>query len=281
MVVGAHDTRTVSVIIRNRNEAETLRQIFAALDQQTLDHEVVVVDNESTDGSVELATSRGATVVSIATVDFSYGGSLNRGMEATTHDHVVVLSGHSIPVGPRFLEDATAPMADPTVAAVRLLRADKAPELADWPGRTPIGAGDVGAMVKRGPIASGCVFRRSVWEQIPFDDSLDSDEDKAWGVAAAQAGYVVAPAPAVYVYHRALGLVDALQRESRSAMGVYRATGHRPRVGLGTTVRQLVSGVGAAVLAPLWRWFDSVSIPLRSRRPARRGALWRAPDPQS
>ncbi len=277
MVVGPDAAATVSVIIRNRNELETVRLIFAALDAQTVAHEVVVVDNESTDGSIEFASSRGATVVPIATEDFSYGGSLNRGMEATSYESVVVLSGHSIPVGPRFLEDATAPLADPTVAAVRLLRADKRSELADWPARQSIGAGDVAALVKRGPIASGCVFRRSVWERIPFDDALDSDEDKAWSVQATEAGYVVAAAPAVYVYSRPLGLVDGLQRESRSAMGIYRSTGHRRRVGLGATVRELVSGVAAAVVAPLWRWVDSLSMPLRSRRPARRGALWKEP----
>ena len=268
----------VSVVIRNRNELETLEQVFAALAVQTTPHQVVLVDNESTDGSREFAAERGATIVSVATADFTYGGSLNAGMAATVHDRVVVLSAHSVPVGRRFLDDATAPFADPAVAAVRLLRADKTPELSRWPSRDVVGGTDTANIVANGPIASGCGFRRSVWEQLPFDETVDSDEDKVWAIQAAAAGHLVAPSSAVYAYARPLRLVDSLQRESRSAMGVYRATGHRPRVGLGQTVAAMVRGMGVGVVRPLWRWADSVTMPLRSRRPARRGALWRQPD---
>lgn len=268
----------VSVIIRNRNELETLEQVFAALEQQTSPHEIVLVDNESTDGSLEFATQRGAKIVTVATADFTYGGSLNAGMAATSHERVVVLSAHSVPVGHRFLEDATAPFIAPDVAAVRLLRADKTPELSRWPARTAIGGSDVAQLVAHGPVASGCAFRRSVWAGLPFDDTVDSDEDKVWAIAAAAAGHRVAPASAVYAYARPLRLVDSLQRESRSAMGVYRATGHRPRVGFVQTVVDVVRGMAASILRPAWRWVDSVSMPVRSRRPARRGALWRQPD---
>lgn len=269
----------VSVIVRNRNEAESLAQIFAALAAQSLPHEVVVVDNESTDGSQALAESHGAKVCTVASADFTYGGSLNAGMAETSHERVVVLSGHSIPVGSRFLEDATAPFDDPRVAAVRLLRADKTPELARWPGREGIAPpAEPSEIVAGGPIASGCAFRRSVWEQMPFDDTVDSDEDKVWAIGAVGAGHTIAVSSAVYAYSRSLGLIDSLQRESRSAMGVYRASGHRSRVGLRPTLVALVKGMGAAVIGPLWRYGDGLSIGIRSRRAAKRGALWRQPE---
>ncbi|MEM7285168.1 MAG: glycosyltransferase [Actinomycetota bacterium] len=271
-------TGPVSVVIRNRNELGTLEQVFGALAEQSVPHEIVLVDNESTDGSREFAADNGAVVVSIASEDFSYGGSLNVGMAATSHERVVVLSAHSIPVGRRFLEDAVAPMEASRVAAVRLLRADKTAELARWPARTSVHGSDVDEIVAAGPIASGCVFRRSIWEQIPFDESVDSDEDKVWAVSAAAAGYEIAAAPAVYVYARALGVIDSLQRESRSAMGVYRATGHRTKVPAGRSLLAAIKGAVAGGIRPLWRWADSVSIPLRARRPARRGALWKQPD---
>ncbi len=263
------------MIIRNRNEAETLVLVLESLAVQDLALEIILVDNESSDGSVELARAAGAHIVTIASNEFTYGGSLNAGMAATTQEAVVVLSAHSIPVGTDFVRTAIAPLQDPAVAAVRLLRADKTGELARWAQRVGVESGaPVAEVVAGGPIASGAVFRRSLWQEIPFDESVDSDEDKVWALAATQRGRRIATAPAVYAYTRSIGLIDGLQRESRSAMGVYRATGHRRRPDPTGTLRTLASGLAAAVVAPLWRFIDGATIPARSRRSLRPGTLW-------
>src|SRR5210317_1847235 len=114
----------ISVLIRSRNEVRYLRPTLAALAAQTRPHQVVLVEDHSTDGSVELARKHGAVVVSLDR--FTYGYGLNRGLEACTGDVVVILSGHSIPVGPHFLEECARPFeADPNVGGVRLVYAGK------------------------------------------------------------------------------------------------------------------------------------------------------------
>src|SRR5882724_6865515 len=54
----------VSVLIRVRNEEYALRQLFECLRIQKLDRpfEVVVIDNESDDGSAKVARAMGARV---------------------------------------------------------------------------------------------------------------------------------------------------------------------------------------------------------------------------
>lgn len=266
----------MSVIIRNRNEAHYLSHVLKALRAQDTACEIVVVDNQSSDDSAHLAISAGAGWVTIAAQDFTYGGSLNAGMRAVSHEAVVVLSAHSVPVGPSFLRTAVAPLDDPRVGAVRLVRADKPRELATWHERTGLEPGaSVADVIARGPIASGCVFRRSAWQELPFSETIESDEDKVWAASAIEHGYCIATAPAVYAYLRPIGLIDGLRRDSRSNLGLYRATGHRRHIGLGSTIVEVVSGVGAATVAPVWRYVDAATVHARARRVMQPGTLWR------
>ncbi|HYI38553.1 MAG TPA: glycosyltransferase family A protein [Thermoleophilaceae bacterium] len=73
----------VSVIVPARNAVETLPRLFDALDRSTFEgeHEVILVDDGSTDGTPELARERGAAVVSLQ----GQGGpaqARNAGLEA-------------------------------------------------------------------------------------------------------------------------------------------------------------------------------------------------------
>jgi hypothetical protein len=60
-------------------------------------------------------------------------------------------------------------------------------------------------------------------------------------------------------------------------MGVYRAVGHRKHIGLGHTAGEVVTGVGAAILAPVWRYVDAATMRARARRDIKPGTLWRDP----
>ncbi len=74
----------VTVIMPCLNEAETLAGCIAAaragLAAAGVAGEIVIADNGSTDGSVEIATTHGARVVSVS--ERGYGNALRTGMEA-------------------------------------------------------------------------------------------------------------------------------------------------------------------------------------------------------
>ena len=89
----------VSVIIRNRNEEQYIG--FAI--QSVLDHfknpEVIVVDNNSTDSSLEVVSMFRPILkgnLKIINIDnYSPGASLNKGIEHCTYDTILILSAHA------------------------------------------------------------------------------------------------------------------------------------------------------------------------------------------
>ncbi len=80
----------VSVVMPCLNEVRTLagciRQARAALDAGSLHGEIIVADNGSTDGSVELALSEGAKVVHVARR--GYGSALQGGFAAARGEYI-------------------------------------------------------------------------------------------------------------------------------------------------------------------------------------------------
>ncbi len=209
---------SLSVVIRNRNEASDLRHVLAALAKQDYPHEVIVVDNNSIDESRQIASDHGARLVSIS--NFTYGRALNKGIASANGEYIVLLSAHSLPVGPYFLRLAVAPMADPQIAAVRCLHSAKSGELGNWlnPKRLTI-ADDY---YSDGPLASGCAIRRSVWEKIPFPEEVAAAEDKFWAYQVLNAGYVIySPAPAVYYYLKRLSPADEVRKSAKEHQAVF------------------------------------------------------------
>ena len=87
----------VSVIIRNRNEEQHIG--FAI--QSALDHftnpEIIVVDNNSTDSSLEIVNLfKPQNDITIVNIDnYSPGASLNLGVKNCTGKYVLVLSAHA------------------------------------------------------------------------------------------------------------------------------------------------------------------------------------------
>jgi len=82
----------LSVVMPCLNESETVgvcvRKAIAALQQAGISGEVIVADNGSTDGSVEIAQVEGARVVHVA--EKGYGNALKGGILAASGDYVLM-----------------------------------------------------------------------------------------------------------------------------------------------------------------------------------------------
>lgn len=107
---------SVSVVIPSRDDAEALRTCLDLLARQSVaPFEVVVVDNGSSDGTVELARSLGAVVVEEPRVGIPSAAAA--GYDAARGDVIARLDADSRP-GRRWVERVARSMRDPRRDAV-------------------------------------------------------------------------------------------------------------------------------------------------------------------
>ncbi len=72
-----------SIVIRAYNEERYIGRLLEGIRQQTIrEVEIILVDSGSTDGTVSIAESFGAQIVSIPAAEFTFGRSLNLGVQA-------------------------------------------------------------------------------------------------------------------------------------------------------------------------------------------------------
>ncbi|MFZ1801138.1 MAG: glycosyltransferase family 2 protein, partial [Chitinophagaceae bacterium] len=89
----------LSILIRNLNEAGALRQTLLSLKRQEsggLQYEVIIVDNESDDNSLEVAEELGCTVITMKRNEFTFGHALNVGISHCAGEFILVMSAHII-----------------------------------------------------------------------------------------------------------------------------------------------------------------------------------------
>jgi glycosyltransferase involved in cell wall biosynthesis len=169
----------VSIVVRTRNDVQALEIMFADLEKQEFvgKKQVVVVDTESTDGTVDAARKHGATVIAMKQADFSYPKSLNLGFEAAKHPFVFSFVGHSALSNTQVLRTATRYADQPrfggAYGAVLPDRNATFPESLGialyYPFRKPAHAV---RDVKAGVLAANCcMISREAWEHVGrFDD---------------------------------------------------------------------------------------------------------------
>ena len=109
----------ISIIIRTKNEAAWIRRCLTAASLQDYPRrEIVVVDNESDDGTSDVIRQFDCKVIPISDAEFSYGRALNRGIQASKGDFLVCLSGHCVPVHNKWLDRLIVNFGPPQVGAV-------------------------------------------------------------------------------------------------------------------------------------------------------------------
>ncbi|MBT0963464.1 glycosyltransferase family 2 protein [Denitromonas iodatirespirans] len=192
----------VSIIVRTRNEERWIGLCLEAIAKQTYTrHEIILVDNRSTDRTVARARRYGVTLVEID--DFLPGKAINDGIRASRGEIIAIISGHCIPVDPHWLANLVARLDDPEIAGVYGRQeplsftpaADKR-DLAITFGLDPR------IQVKDSFFHNAnSALRRDIWQRFPFDEQVSNIEDRVWGVEVIRAGLKIAYEPTASVYH--------------------------------------------------------------------------------
>jgi GT2 family glycosyltransferase len=102
--VAAPPAANVSVIVPTCQGRDHLESLLPSLHEQTLPHEVIVVDNASTDGTRDFLRQRwpGVHVISLSE-NRGFGKAANAGVAASSSATVVLLN-NDIVCTPTFLE---------------------------------------------------------------------------------------------------------------------------------------------------------------------------------
>lgn len=194
-----------SVVIRSFNEERWLPELFAALHKQVYrDFEVLVVDSGSVDRTREIAAANGARIVRLRSDDFTFGHSLNVGIEQARGSLVAIISAHAIPTDDRWLERLIAPLAEANCAMVfggqRGHAISKFSEARDFERvfhSKRLVMDDDHVFVNN----ANSAIRKDLWEQHRFDEGLPGLEDAEWAKYWIPRGLEVRYEPSACVYH--------------------------------------------------------------------------------
>ena len=201
---------SISLVIRCYNEERHIGRLLDGIVQQTReDVEIIVVDSGSTDSTRTIACRYPIKLLSIKPEDFSFGRSLNLGCRAATGDLIVIASAHVYPTYMDWLGKLVEPFSDPQVALVygkqRGNESTKFSEqqvLLKW-------FPDTSNSHQEHPFCNNAnaAVRRSVWEQLEYDETLTGLEDTDWATKAMALGYkiaYVADAEIVHVHNETM-----------------------------------------------------------------------------
>ena len=220
------DPRPLSVVIPTWNGGARFRELLVALASQDEEHELVVIDSGSRDGTAEAARAAGARVLSIPQSEFNHGATRNRAIAASHGEIVALLTQDALPIGRDYLRCLAKPFANPRVDgayARQYPRPDCDPILAERLRRWSASRNEPSLQVLApgDPVASRALYealppieryftsvfdnvasavRRSTFERVPFP-ARTFGEDVAWGREIVLAGGAIAYEPSARVEH--------------------------------------------------------------------------------
>lgn len=192
------------VVIRCKNEIEWLPRVLKSIKNQTLQpSKIILVDNSSTDGSLDYAKQFGCYIVNYDRSDFNYSYALNIGIDVSEEKEVLILSAHC----ELFTDGAVQNMIEVRHAYNAAgVYGRQIPTV----GSNPIDTRDLVTVFGRERIVfesypffhnAFSLIDRSAWEDCKFDENQNGIEDRFWARQQALRGKKIIYEPESVVFH--------------------------------------------------------------------------------
>jgi rhamnosyltransferase len=219
----------LSIIIRTFNEEEHIKTLLSRISIQKTrkKYEIIVVDSGSTDQTLEIIEEFDINLVQISPDDFTFGYSLNKGIESANGNYYIIISAHCYPADELWLENILKPFSDKKVALVYgKQRGGDTTKFSEnrifmqWFPEENIDD-------YRLPFANNAnsAIRRSVWEKIKFNEKLTGLEDMDWVKNVKAIGYSISYRADAFVYHihneSRTQIYRRYYREANAYMAIY------------------------------------------------------------
>lgn len=198
-----------SIIIRTFNEGKHLARLLdSILTQDYKDWEIILVDSESTDDTLDIAAGYPVKIVKIRKEDFSFGYSLNAGCRSAAGEYLVFVSGHTYPMNNEWLGNMVAPFEDQRVGMVygRQIGNDTTKISEEKDMMNNFGEKSKILVEESFGNNANTAIRKSLWLEIPYDEKLPGLEDIDWSHKIQKRG--------LYIYYRADAVVCHIHDET-------------------------------------------------------------------
>ena len=209
--------KKVTIVIPNYNGLKFMEPCMAALDRQICrDFELLVVDNGSTDGSVEWLKEHGLPSIFLKT-NTGFSGAVNVGIKAAKTPYVILLNNDTEPE-PEYVGEliraieASSKIFSVSPKMIQLYHRDLMDDGGDmysilgWAYQRGVGQ-EIERYNRPCHIFSACagaaIYRRNIFDEIGYFDEMHFAylEDIDVGYRAKIAGYYNLYCPSAKVYH--------------------------------------------------------------------------------
>ena len=194
----------LSIIIRTKNEERWIGLCLERIKSQNYkNYEIILVDSGSTDNTIEKAKRHGIDKL-VLIDDYKPGKAINKGIEESNGEFIVILSAHCLPVKNDWLNDL-------------LEEINSNDELAGVYGKQVpmhfssdedkrdlliVFGEDPRIQVKDSFFHNAnSIIKKKVWENIKFNDSISNIEDRVWAEEVLRNNLKLKYTPKAAVYH--------------------------------------------------------------------------------
>ncbi len=191
------------IIMRSNNDMPYIAETLAMVVKQNVSYELIVFDNDSTDGTrqeVEKYTDR---VINVPAGTYVPGKVLNRAVNMTEGEYIVFLNSDCTPQHNQWLENLLKGFTSDKIAAV-FGRQVPRPDCQTMHAKdTEETYGDGGRQKywKHCFSMASSAIRRSVWEEMQFNENIQYSEDIEWTWQARKRGYEIKYVPDSVAVH--------------------------------------------------------------------------------
>ena len=192
------------VVIRCRNEIEWLPKVIKSLKTQSINPEkIILVDNNSDDGSIEYAIKENCIIVKYDKPEFNYSYSLNLGINETSQPNILILSAHCEIVTQTSIQNMIEVREYYDAAGVfgRQIPTIKSSPIDTRDLITVFGRERI--VYKKYPFFHNAfsLIDRKAWEICHFDESQNGVEDRFWAREQALKGRKIVYEPDSIAFH--------------------------------------------------------------------------------
>jgi len=197
----------ISVIIRNKNEERWIGHAIQSCVDHLDDPEILIIDNKSTDESLEIVNEFCFSDIKIHTINsYTPGKALNFGVEKASNEHILILSAHSqitnmLPMKKVLsLLNKHAAVFGKQIPVYRGRKINKRYIWSHFGDESEVNMWS--ELEQRNFLHNAfCFYKRSALKKYRFDEWHTSKEDRFWAIKIVENGLSYYYEPKLECYH--------------------------------------------------------------------------------